>query len=236
MILLGTFFISSITYAADFIPSSVGDGDNYYFADFKALESMFDDAFEISSNHDSSTKTYTVEKGDNLYRIALNHHISLAELKSWNHLTSEVIHPGDELIVSGEDVPTQDKQVAKESASPNTSRESVKPKATESKTVAEGSSAKEITVRATAYTAYCEGCSGITAYGLDLRSNPNQKVIAVDPNIIALGTKVWVEGYGEAIAGDTGGAIKGNKIDVFIPTYDGAIDWGVRTVKVKILE
>ncbi len=42
------------------------------------------------------------------------------------------------------------------------------------------------------------------------------KLIAVDPNVIPLGSKVWVEGYGYAIAGDTGGAIKGNKIDILV--------------------
>ena len=63
-------------------------------------------------------------------------------------------------------------------------------------------------MRATAYTAYCEGCSGITANGTDIRSNPNLKVIAVDPRVIPLGTKVWVEGYGEAIVADTGELLK----------------------------
>ena len=88
---------------------------------------------------------------------------------------------------------------------------------------------------ATAYTAYCTGCSGITANGTDLRSNPGLKVIAVDPSIIPLGTRVFVEGYGEAIAADTGGAIKGNKIDVFIPTQEDALNWGRQTVQVTIL-
>ena len=69
-------------------------------------------------------------------------------------------------------------------------------------------SGKTLTMRATAYTAYCEGCSGITANGTDIRSNPNLKVIAVDPRVIPLGTKVWVEGYGEAIAADTGELLK----------------------------
>ncbi|WHT49877.1 3D domain-containing protein [Sporosarcina thermotolerans] len=50
-----------------------------------------------------------------------------------------------------------------------------------------------------------------------------------------LGTKVWVEGYGEAIAGDTGGAIKGHRIDVFIPSYDSAMEWGVKKVKIIVL-
>lgn len=87
---------------------------------------------------------------------------------------------------------------------------------------------------ATAYTAYCAGCSGITRTGIDLRSNPNLKVIAVDPSIIPLGSKVHVEGYGDAIAGDTGGAIKGNIIDIFMPTKEQALSWGRRTVKVYV--
>lgn len=94
---------------------------------------------------------------------------------------------------------------------------------------------KTFTMEATAYTAYCEGCSGITANGTDLRSNPELKVIAVDPSVIPLGTEVWVEGYGKAIAADTGGAIKGNKIDVFIPSEKDAHSWGRKTVTVKIL-
>ncbi|WP_417897182.1 LysM peptidoglycan-binding domain-containing protein [Bacillus haimaensis] len=93
---------------------------------------------------------------------------------------------------------------------------------------------KELTVTATAYTASCEGCSGITATGINLLENPDMKVISVDPNVIPLGSKVWVEGYGEAIAGDTGGAIKGNKIDIFIPDKQDAINYGVQEVQVKV--
>ena len=100
---------------------------------------------------------------------------------------------------------------------------------------AEEEAVKEMTVTATAYTAYCTGCSGTTTIGIDLRANPNQRVIAVDPRVIPLGSKVWVEGYGEAIAGDTGGAIKGNKIDVFIPSQESAMAWGVKTVKIKMI-
>ena len=92
-----------------------------------------------------------------------------------------------------------------------------------------------ITVTATAYTANCEGGSGVTYTGVDLRANPESKVIAVDPTVIPLGTKVYVEGYGYATAADIGGAIKGNKIDVFIPSQSEAEDWGMKTVKVKIL-
>ena len=75
------------------------------------------------------------------------------------------------------------------------------------------SGAKEFYVTATAYTPNCSGCSGISATGINLHSSSDLKLIAVDPSVIPLGSKVWVEGYGYAIAGDTGGAIKGNKID-----------------------
>ncbi len=94
---------------------------------------------------------------------------------------------------------------------------------------------KEMYVEATAYTAYCNGCSGKTATGINLRSNPDVKVIAVDPRIIPLGTKVWVEGYGYAVAGDVGGAIKGDKIDVFMPTKEQAFRFGRKKVKIRIL-
>ena len=92
------------------------------------------------------------------------------------------------------------------------------------------------TMTATAYTANCGGCSGVTATGMNLKANPNAKVIAVDPSVIPLGTKVYVEGYGEAIAGDTGGSINGNRIDVFVPNDQQARNWGVRTVTVKVLK
>ena len=94
---------------------------------------------------------------------------------------------------------------------------------------------KTLTMEATAYTAFCEGCSGVTANGTDLRANPSLKVIAVDPSVIPLGTKVWVEGYGEAIAADTGGAIKGNKIDLFMADKSDASEWGRKTVTLKVI-
>jgi resuscitation-promoting factor RpfB len=95
---------------------------------------------------------------------------------------------------------------------------------------------KEFTMTASAFTATCSGCSGYTATGINLKANPNMKVIAVDPSVIPLGTKVWVEGYGEAIAGDTGGNISGMRIDVHVPSKADAYKWGVRKVKVIILD
>ncbi|THE11453.1 DUF348 domain-containing protein [Bacillus timonensis] len=94
---------------------------------------------------------------------------------------------------------------------------------------------KEFYVSSTAYTAYCSGCSGTTATGINLRANPNVKIIAVDPSIIPLGTKVYVEGYGYAIAADKGTDIKGYKIDVFFSEKSQAFRWGQRKVKIQIL-
>lgn len=94
---------------------------------------------------------------------------------------------------------------------------------------------KEFYVTATAYTADCNGCSGITATGINLKANRNLKVIAVDPSVIPLGSKVWVEGYGYAVAGDTGGAIKGNRIDLHMASKSSAYQFGRRQVKVKVM-
>lgn len=60
-------------------------------------------------------------------------------------------------------------------------------------------------------------------------------IVAVDPNVIPMGTKLFVEGYGEAIAADQGGAIKGNRIDLFFDSRQEALNWGMKTVKVTIL-
>ena len=59
--------------------------------------------------------------------------------------------------------------------------------------------------------------------------------IAVDPRVIPLGSTVYVEGYGYAVAEDTGGAIKGRIIDVFLDTEDECWSWGRREVKVYII-
>lgn len=96
---------------------------------------------------------------------------------------------------------------------------------------------KVMIMEATGYGADCKGCSGITATGINVKKNPHIKVISVDPRVIPLGSKVWVEGYGVAIAGDTGGAIKGNRIDVLLPSEAyAAKHWGRRMVKVKVLD
>ena len=78
---------------------------------------------------------------------------------------------------------------------------------------------------ATAYTARGTTATGIpTGYG----------VVAVDPTVIPLGTRMTIPGYGEAVAADTGSAIKGLRIDVWVPTAAEAAQWQWRTVTVTL--
>ena len=85
-------------------------------------------------------------------------------------------------------------------------------------------------------TAYC--LNGTTATGMKTRYG----VVAVDPRVIPLGSRLYIEGengtwiYGTAVAADTGGAIKGNIIDLYVESYSEAINFGRRKAKVYILE
>lgn len=94
-------------------------------------------------------------------------------------------------------------------------------------------SGRTITMRSTAYTSDPSENGGYstTAMGTAIRYG----VAAVDPNVIPLGTRLYIEGYGYARAEDTGGAIKGNKIDLVFGSKSQSNNWGRRTVRVTIL-
>ncbi|MDO6849260.1 LysM peptidoglycan-binding domain-containing protein [Priestia megaterium] len=185
----------------------------------------------------SNSKSYKVQPGDTMWSVAQRHGISISQLKQWNNLSSNTIYINQVLQV-GVQAAAQAKPSTPSPAAPSTPSTSAPSTSTPAPAPAQESKSvsKEITVEATAYTAYCAGCSGITATGIDLRSNPNRKVIAVDPRVIPLGSRVYVEGYGEAIAGDTGGAIKGTRVDLFMASQSSALNWGRKTVKLQILD
>jgi len=86
-------------------------------------------------------------------------------------------------------------------------------------------SGKQLTVVATAYT-----LRGTTATGIP--TGPG--VVAVDPAIIPLGTRMTIPGYGEGVAADTGLAIKGNRIDVWVATEAEAAQWQWKTVTITL--
>ncbi|MGB9342295.1 3D domain-containing protein [Trichococcus sp.] len=93
---------------------------------------------------------------------------------------------------------------------------------------------KTLVVSATAYSRHEAGLSNFTATGIDLSVNP--MVVAVDPSVIPLGSLVNVPGYGIAIAGDTGGAIVGNKIDLHMEDLNAALAFGRQTLTITILQ
>lgn len=89
---------------------------------------------------------------------------------------------------------------------------------------------------ASAYTAKCAGCSGITKTGKNIRNQSiDHRVVAVDPTVIPLGSVVEVEGLGRFTALDTGGAIKGFKIDVLMQSKKQAYDFGRKPLKVRVI-
>ena len=67
---------------------------------------------------------------------------------------------------------------------------------------------------------------------------PQMGTVAVNPDRFPYGTEFYIPGYGEGVALDTGGAVRqdSSKIDVFMPTYDEAIEWGVQELEVVIYE
>jgi 3D (Asp-Asp-Asp) domain-containing protein len=147
-----------------------------------------------------------------------------------------MIYDGTTLIIgTDKKVSTEDKASEKS----NQKAEATAEQTTET-TQAEAAtnySGTTMTMEATAYSsdpADVLGGGTVTATGQNLLENP--MAVAVDPSVIPLGTRLYVEGYGEAIASDTGGAIKGNIIDVHFPTNDQCIQWGRRTVQVTILD
>ncbi|MCL4418121.1 MAG: 3D domain-containing protein [Actinobacteria bacterium] len=94
--------------------------------------------------------------------------------------------------------------------------------------------AGEWKVVATAYYAGGGGLNGdgVTATGLRARKG----IVAVDPRLIPLGTKLYIEGYGQALAADTGGWIKGDRIDLCFDTLEEAYRYGRRKIYIYLVE
>jgi 3D (Asp-Asp-Asp) domain-containing protein len=88
-----------------------------------------------------------------------------------------------------------------------------------------------VSMVATAYTANCYGCSGVTASG----QHAGHGIVAVDPRVIPLGSHLYIPGYGQAVAGDTGGAIHGNRVDLGFNSSSDAMQFGRRSVTVYVL-
>lgn len=207
---------------------------------------------------------YRVTEGDQLEYLAKKYNTTSFAIKELNHLESDELksgmvisipvnsnqanyaeklqkpkqHPKEELAQKNHKKQSSKKEIQAASRKENqtTTRKS-------SKTTVKVSGNKQIQMKATAYNIEGnEQWGDLTAMGTKVRHG----VVAVDPKVIPLGTKLYVSGYDSpllpkggfvAIAEDTGGAIKGNRIDIYIdaPTHRVS-DFGIQNVKVTILE
>lgn len=150
----------------------------------------------------------------------------LALVAAAGYLTSDINN-----VIAAEE--PQDKKVEIKKTENNEAKEDTLE--TEPAAKKEEKSHKTLTMVATAYTSDPaeNGPWGNVAYdGQTLRRG----IVAVDPNVIPMGTRLYIEGYGEAIAADQGSKIKGNRIDLFMDSKTEAYNWGMRTVKVIILD
>ena len=93
-------------------------------------------------------------------------------------------------------------------------------------------SSRSMTMYASAYSAYDDGNGHYTSGGNLVRKG----LVAVDPGVIPLGTRLFIPGYGNAIADDVGGSIKGNRIDMAFNSHSEAMDFGRQQVTVYILD
>jgi 3D (Asp-Asp-Asp) domain-containing protein len=98
-----------------------------------------------------------------------------------------------------------------------------------------GGYVRSLRVRATAYMPIDTPMEG-GRYTCTQRDGRSAHGIAVDPDVIPLGSHLWVPGYGHALADDVGGAIDGRRIDLRMQTYREMDDWGVRRVRVYVLQ
>ena len=169
----------------------------------------------LSSLNNEEVTGFEVEKSKN--EIILSDLSS--DKKGGNSVSEEVTVKKDETIIDG-------KIVSKEQEKTPETVETVKS--------GELNYSKVLTMNATSYTddPAENGGYSTTRMGTPLRYG----VVAVDPSVIPLGTKLYVEGYGYAVAEDTGGAIKGNRIDVCYTDKAKAHAFGRRNVKVYILK
>lgn len=213
MKLLKTFLVSTVA-----ITGFIALGQTVNAEEIKHVVTSEDTLSGLSLKYFGSTDyVASIAKDNNIENTNL---IYDGEILTINSDTAQVTLPSTEQTVS-------------DSAAGTTAEDTT---TTQGQTT-KSDSGKTLIMEATAYSSDPADTLGggiMTATGQNLLENP--MAVAVDPTVIPLGTRLYVEGYGEAIASDTGGAIKGNIIDVHFSTYAQCIAWGRRTVNVTILD
>lgn len=192
----------------------------------------------MSSTANADEVKHVVTSDDTLTGLSLKYFGDIdhvATIANENDLDDpNMIYDGTTLVI---DTDAKAEKKTTENASSDETATKTEEASTSEATDSSDYSGTTLTMESTAYSsdpADTLGGGTVTATGQNLLENP--MAVAVDPSIIPLGTRLYVEGYGEAIASDTGGAIKGNIIDVHFPTNTQAEQWGRRTVKVTILD
>jgi len=201
-------------------------------------------------DHPGRYSLHKVQPGESLWSISekylpdIDPRTGIRWIMDANGLDDVLIHPGDILNVPDYDGPLTEPlgpwyscPEAAEAAE-REFQELLREKRPQP--AARGATTRTMTVEATAYCP-CRVCTGKgpehPAYGITASGAPAAPgTVAVDPAAIPLGTRMWVEGYGEAVAADTGGMIKGRKIDVYFPTHQEAVEWGRKRVTIKIFQ
>lgn len=199
---------------------------------------------------DENGSNYMVTWGDTLSAIAAATEISLDTLVEVNNISNaDMIIVGNKISLSSDksivtvgegeetrsyDVSHEEEIVEVETPVVETVVETpVVEEVAVEETAPATSEGYTITVEATAYSTNQPSLSDYTYTGINLRQTPN--VIAVDPSVIPLGSTVVIPGYGTFIAGDTGSAIVGNRIDVHITDLNAAWAFGRQTMTITVL-
>lgn len=193
----------------------------------------FETETKENSNLESGTKK-VVQKGENGEKEIVTKIVYENGKEFSKKVVSEKVvkEPKSQIIEKG----TKKKVVVTTTKANTSSSSSSKGNSSSNSSSGSGSSGnlnykRKLVMEATAYSG-----DGITATGTKPVRNPGgYSTIAVDPRVIPLGTKVYIEGYGYAIAADTGGAIKNNIIDLFMNSASECRTWGRRNVTVYIL-
>ncbi len=239
------YFLGENDYTIPSADSEISEGDKITVVRVSAQQQVRDEIIPHETVYKNDSTLYegeqkTQQKGvDGVIKITEDVVYENGAETARNEVSRvTAVEKADEIILCG----TKKKEVKKAAEKKTESKKSAaasksssKSKASEntSSGSADMSYKKVMSMTATAYSAFKKGGGyGKTASG----RTAGHGIIAVDPSVIPLGTKVYVEGYGYAVAADTGGAIKGNKIDLcFEKSNSELMAFGRKNVKVYIL-
>lgn len=179
---------------------------------------------------------YTVRSGDTLGGIATRYDVEPDDVLRWNGIRDpHLVVIGSELLLPGAKPPPPpppSAPAARPASAPPAAVAQARPATRDSLDTQISAGERSFSAKITAY-APGAGATGSTRSGTQVRWG----VLAVDPRVVPLGSRVMIDGFEEVfIAEDTGGAIRGNHVEIFYPEYGPAIRFGVQTRRVTILD